>query len=335
MDKTAIQDARQRLKSAQRLLLTSHIRPDGDAVGSLLGMGLALENAGKQVEMVLADTVPQAFRHLHGSERVHKKVEGSVDAVIVLDSGDPQRVGEILPQGAIIDINIDHHITNTQFGRINLVDTRAAATAEILTALLPQLGLTITPPVAAALLTGLLTDTIGFRTSNMRPRTLRIAAELMEYGADLPTLYEKALNSRSFEAVRLWGAGLSSLQRQDRLVWATLSLNDRRAIGYPGLDDADLINILTTIRDADVAVTFTEQPDDQVKVSWRARPQYNVAEIARQFGGGGHRPAAGATIPGDLPTVQASVLQATRALFNGTQTNHRVHHNPKSENKVK
>ncbi len=320
MDKAAIQNARQLLQSAQRLLLTSHIRPDGDAVGSLLGMGLALETAGKQVQMVLADNVPQAFRHLSGTERIHKQTEGAFDAVIVLDCGDPQRVGEVLPQGITIDINIDHHITNELFGRINLVDTQAAATAEILTTLLPKLGLAITPPVAEALLTGLITDTIGFRTSNMQPRTLRTAAKLMEQGADLPTLYEKALNSRSFEAVRLWGAGLSTLQRQDRLVWATLSLADRRAIGYPGLDDADLINILTTIRDADVAVTFTEQPDEQVKVSWRARPQYNVAEIARQFGGGGHRPAAGATIPGDLPSVQASVLQATRALFNGNQT---------------
>jgi len=320
MHKSDINATRKTLEQAQRILLTSHIRPDGDAVGSLLGMGLALEQAGKTVQMVLEDGVPKTFRHLAGSEQISKQAEGNFDAVIVLDCSDPDRTGEVLTASMQPDVNIDHHITNNNFARINLVDHQAVATAEILATLLPALGLEITPAVASVLLTGLLTDTIGFRTANMRPQALRTAATLMEMGADLPMLYEKALNTRTFEAVRYWGAGLNTLQRHDRMVWATLTLQARQAFNYPGFDDADLINILTTIQDADIALTFIEQPKQRVKVSWRARPGYDVARVATQFGGGGHKPAAGATIDGELAEVQSAVLQATRALLNGTET---------------
>ncbi|RME07391.1 MAG: hypothetical protein D6803_04140, partial [Anaerolineae bacterium] len=238
MNAELLEAVRHLLTTSERLLLTTHIRPDGDAVGALLGLGLALEAQGKDVHMVMEDNVPQAFRHLEGSERVEKQPLGQYEAIIVLDCGDATRPGSVLENLPPVDVNIDHHATNTGFGRYNLVETGAVATCEILSDILPAWGWEITPAVAAALLTGILTDTIGFRTSNMTPKALRTAARLMEAGADLPALYEKALNTRSYEAVRLWGAGLSTLQRQDRLVWATLRLDDRRAIGYPGLDDA-------------------------------------------------------------------------------------------------
>jgi phosphoesterase RecJ-like protein len=315
MNKVSIADAYDLLHQAQRILVTSHIRPDGDAVGSLLGLGLALQDAGKDVQMILADGVPKTFRHLSGSEQVHRKPKGTFDAVVVVDCSDLGRVGPVLDYLPGPDLNIDHHVTNLNFGRINLVDIEATSTTEMLASLLPAFRLSISTLAAEALLTGLVTDTLGFRTTNMRPQALRVAADLMELGVDLPNLYHKALLSRSYLAVRYWGTGLNDLQLENRLVWTSLSLDNRYAVNYPGRDDADLINVLSTIDDADVALIFIEQTKGTVKVSWRARPGFDVAKVALQFGGGGHKPAAGAEIEGDLDEVQQKVLDATRAIL--------------------
>jgi len=315
MNKELIGDAFDILHQAQRILVTSHIRPDGDAIGSLLGLGLALQNDGKDVQMIMADGVPKSFRHLSGSEQVHRKPHGTFDAIVVVDCSDLGRVGNVLDDLTDPDLSIDHHITNLPFARVNLVDSEATSTTEMLTELLPALNLSISKPVAEALLTGLITDTLGFRTTNMRPQALRAAADLMALGIDLPSLYHKALLSRSYKAARYWGTGLSDLQLEDRIVWTSLTLENRQAVNYPGRDDADLVSVLSTIDDADVALIFVEQSNDTVKVSWRARPGFDVAKVAFQFGGGGHKPAAGAELEGNLDEVQQKVLDATRAIM--------------------
>jgi phosphoesterase RecJ-like protein len=304
---------------ANQILITSHIRPDGDAVGSLLGLGLTLEAAGKDVQMVLADGVPATFNHLGGCEKVTKHPKGEVDISIVLDCSDIQRVGNIFQEDYVPTINIDHHVTNLNFAQFNLVDPGTPSTAEMLANLIPKLGFSLGKGIAEALLTGMITDTLGFRTSNMQAETLRTAADLMEFGCDLPYLYNKALHIRSFEAVRYWGAGLSTLEKEDRLLWACLTQKDRQAIGYPGRDDADLINILSSIDAIDIAIIFVEQANGSVKVSWRARKGFDVSQIARSFGGGGHKPAAGAEIEGDLDLVKMEVLEATRNYLKSIQ----------------
>lgn len=317
LDNALLRQAIERFDSAQRVLVVCHLRPDGDAIGSLLGLGLALRSQGKQVQMISEDGVPPSCRHLEGSQEIRRRSQGDFDLVCVVDSSDPQRVGAAVPEGAAVDINIDHHPTNTYFARINLVDEQAASTAELIAALLSLWGVEITPDIAAALLTGLVTDTIGFRTSNVTPSTLRLAAELMECGADLATLYRRALVDRSFEAMRLWGAGLSRLERNGRLLWTTLTLDDRNAAQYPGRDDADLINVLSAVEGADISIIFVEQPNGRVKVSWRAQPGFDVSKIAASLGGGGHAAAAGAEVQGGLPEVQAQILELTRPLLNG------------------
>lgn len=304
------------LRGAGSLLIASHIRPDGDAIGSLLGFGLALEEAGKPVQMVLSDELPLHFRHLPGVERILRTMQGQSDFAIVVDCSDLQRTGEALA-GRTPDLNIDHHITNTNFGRINVIDTQSAATAEMLARLLPRLGLKISPSVAANLLTGLIADTLGFRTSSVTPSALRIAADLMEAGGDLPRLYRQALLQRTFEAGRYWGAGLSRLEHENGLVWATLTLADRQGSEYPGRDDADLINVVSSIEGADVALIFVEQPEKRVKISWRSQPGIDVSIIAAQFGGGGHRAAAGAEVDGALEPVKRQVLDATLQAVTG------------------
>jgi phosphoesterase RecJ-like protein len=148
----------------------------------------------------------------------------------------------------------------------------------------------------------------------MTPNTLRLAAGLMEYGANLSELYRLGLVSKTFEAARYWSSGLGRLQLEDGLLWTVLYMADRSAFGYNGNDDADLVNMLSTV-EADVAVLFNEQKDGRVKVSWRSRPGLDVSGLAVQFGGGGHPAAAGADIPGELVDVQERVLAATRLLI--------------------
>lgn len=321
MNNDSIQAARQIIQDSHRVLVVSHIRPDGDAIGSVLGLGLAMLAAGKDVHMVLEDGVPKSFRHLTGYDRITKNAALPYDCSIVVDCSDLARTGKIFIDGTSPDINIDHHKTNLDFARINLVDSTATATTEILTKLLPAWDLPIELPVAEALLTGLITDTLGFRVAGMSPDTLRIAANLFEIGANLPTLYAKALLTRSYRAARYWGTGLSVLQLEDRLLWTRLTLEDRQFANYPGKDDADLINILQTIEDADIFLIFVEQTNNSVKVSWRARQGFDVSRIAVQFGGGGHKPAAGAEIQGNVETVIDKVLTATRSLLNGHHHN--------------
>ena len=320
MSKAFIEEARLRISQANRVLICAHTRPDGDAIGSILALGLALQEAGKLVQMVSEDGVPSALRFLPGSDQISNQPEGSFDLVIVLDSSKTDRVGGILDEVDQVDINIDHHPDNSRFAQINLVDVGAVSATQILTRLLPQLGLTITPAIASNLLAGMITDTIGFKTDNMHPEVLRLAADLFEAGADLPKLYHNAIASKTFEAARYMGAGLSQLTRKNGLVWTVLTLENKRQANYPGRDDADLVNVLSAIDSADVAVIFVEQHPDLVKVSWRTRSlEIDVSKVAHQFGGGGHRAAAGAMIEGKLQEVQEKVVQTTQLMiFNET-----------------
>lgn len=325
----AAEQTGRRLQEARRVLIVSHIRPDGDAIGSTLGLGLALAQAGKEVRMVLADGLPSNFRHLAGGELVQRSAGDMSrwDTVVVVDSSDLARTGAVLGD-RMPDVNIDHHVTNLGFAKINLVMPEQVATAAIITRFLCAWGFSYNKDIAEALLTGIVTDTIGFRTSNMNPEALRLAAMLMEQGASLPELYNRALISKTFEAARYWGLGLEKLQQEDvapegsrsktarpcRLVWTTLTLEDRRAVQYPGNDDADLVNMLSAI-EGDVAMIIVEQKNGHVKVSWRSRPGIDVSKIALQFGGGGHAAASGADITGTLESVKEQVLAATRSVL--------------------
>jgi phosphoesterase RecJ-like protein len=316
MNKDLIRQVRLRLDQAEHILITSHTRPDGDAIGSILALGQALSAIGKEVEMVSADGVPAALKFLPGSDRIKNRSDEHADLVIVVDSSNLDRVGDVLDSYDHIDLNIDHHPDNTHFATINLVQSKAVSTTEILSKLISELELEITTEIASNLLTGLITDTIGFKTGNMHPQALRIAADLVEKGADLASLYHHAIVEKTFEAARYMGAGLSQLMQDNGLVWTSLTLENRRQADYPGRDDADLVNMLSAIKSAVVAVIFIEQTDGSVKVSWRTRSKaINVASIAQQFEGGGHRAAAGAMISGSLQEVQTMVLKATKPLL--------------------
>ncbi len=308
-----IEKAKANISAAQHVSILSHERPDGDAVGSLLALTLSLERAGKKVTPVLLEGVPSRFRFLPGADKVAADIPGDCDLLILVDAADLQRTGfpvETLPRQP--DINIDHHPTNTDYAVLNIVNHKASATTEILFDVIPQLGLEIDTDVATNLMTGLITDTIGFRTDSVTPSTLEAASKLVSLGAPMADIYARTLNRRSFVSVQYWGKGLMRLERENGILWTSLTIEDRKAVGYPGSDDADLVNLLATIEGIQVVMIFIEQTDDKVKVSWRSRPGVDVAAIAFSFGGGGHEQAAGATIEGDMQEVQERVLTATR-----------------------
>ncbi|MCA1899126.1 MAG: DHH family phosphoesterase [Chloroflexi bacterium] len=310
-------EIKNRLDEAQKVVVASHVRPDGDAIGSLLGLGLALRDAGKSVQMVLADGLPSSFKFLEGSRLIEKEPQGGYDTFITVDCADFKRTGKVFENFGQPDINIDHHKTNERFGKLNLIEAEEVATSAILTNRLPEWGFQITKPIAAALLTGIITDTLGFRTANTTPESLRQAAALMETGVDMPEIYMNALVRKSFPAAKYWGAGLSSLESRHGIVWGTLSLADRKAAGYGGNDDADLINMISAIDGSKVGMVFVEQSDNRVKISWRALvPGLDVSKVAKHFKGGGHAAAAGADIEGGLEEIRSEVLKTTREMLN-------------------
>jgi len=305
----------QMLHDARSILLISHISPDGDAVGSILGMGLVLKAKSKQVQMVLVDGLPAKYLFLNGSEYIECEVKNPYDLSIALDCSDLRRTGLSLKENKF-DINIDHHITNEYFASFNLVDAGAAATSEILAEYIPRWGFEINTSVANALLMGIITDTIGFRTVNTSPKLLRLAANLMEKGADITTIYRKALLDQSIKASLLWGFSLCKLRKQGKIIYTSITLEDRQKAGYSGKDDADLSNMLSDIADGEVSILFNEKSPNSVKVSWRSRSKLNVAKIAQHFSGGGHPAAAGAEVQLGLLAAQEKVLQTTQVFIN-------------------
>ena len=316
MNSQIIGDIKNRLDAARNIVIASHVRPDGDAIGALLGLGLALRDAGKSVQMILVDGLPSSFQYLAGSELVRREPVAGHDTFISVDCADFKRLGKYFENFGQPDINIDHHKTNENFGKLNLIEAQEVATSAILTAHLPEWGLKITKPIAAALLGGIITDTLGFRTSNTTPQALRLAATLMETGVDMSEIYMNTLVRKTFSAARYWGAGLSSLQTQNGIVWGTLNLQDRQTAGYAGNDDADLINMISAIDGHKVGMIFVEQGDNHVKISWRALADgVDVSQVAKHFKGGGHTAAAGADIEGGLSEIQREVLQKTREML--------------------
>lgn len=301
------------LAQASSVLVVSHISPDGDAIGSLLAMGAIVDQVGTPVVLGIADTLPDLFRFLPGHQRIVRQAAEPFDLIIALDASDPQRLGDLFSQHVSMArtiINIDHHATNIQFGTLNWIDPRAAATAEMLYQLAITLAVPLSPELATSLLTGIVTDTRGFRTSSTTAATLTVAADLMNHGAALYQIMDVTLERRSLAGLRLWGDALRRTQRHGRVVWSQLTTADRTRNGVSdNRGDTGLSGFLLTANEADVAILFTER-NGAVEVSMRARPGFDVAQAALALGGGGHPQAAGCTVPGPLPRARSQVMAA-------------------------
>ncbi|MGQ9489614.1 MAG: DHH family phosphoesterase [Anaerolineae bacterium] len=302
------------LQSAGRVLAICHTSPDGDAIGSLLGLAWVLRALPRPPTLALAcgDPVPEQLAFLPGADEiVSTRPAGPWDAVVALDASDAERLGDPFTPteyGAAPVIVLDHHVTNLCFGTLNYVDTQAAATAQIVLDLADALQAPISHPAAVCLLTGLVTDTLSFRTSNVTARTLRAAARLVEAGADISDIAQRSLFTRPLALLRLWGAALSRMQLVDGVLWTEVSRAMRDQAGLKGSNESGLSSQLINAAEARIAAVFSETADGQVEISLRARAGYDVATLALHLGGGGHPEAAGCTLKGTLAEVEAQVL---------------------------
>lgn len=313
---TTLKQASQLIRSAHRPLLICHIAPDGDAIGSLTGLGRALRHEGLEPIMACSDPVPARFNYIPCVGAIVQDVSASFDLVISLDCSDLKRLGHF-PQmptfRSVPLLNIDHHLTNLDFGDVNLVDPQASSTAEVVLRLLEYMALPLDAELATCLLTGIVADTRGLRTSNVTIQVMDAALRLMKAGASLPYVTHHTLDRRPTTAIRLWGATLAQLHIEDRVIWTSIPLAMRRTADYAGNGDAGLVSFLVSGDDADVAVVFVEREDGRIEVSLRSVPGFDVAQVAFQLGGGGHALAAGCNLPGPLEEAQARVLAALRA----------------------
>ncbi|MBI9048514.1 MAG: bifunctional oligoribonuclease/PAP phosphatase NrnA [Anaerolineaceae bacterium] len=300
-----------KIKKAQTIAIAAHIRPDGDAIGSVYGLGIALQEAGKSVQYLFPDGIATRFHFISGAKNFTKKLETHVDLTITVDCADLERCGGVFGDRKI-DINLDHHKTNTHFAEINLVAPECAATAELLTRQMPAWGLSISQQSATALMCGILTDSQGFATNNTTSATLRYTSVLMDAGANLNDIYDKTLTEKDMKSVRLWGCGLSKIKFEGGVVWTTITQADRKETNYSGNDDADLVNFMANIADGYVYLLFNEQQNGETKISWRSKPDIDVSVLAEEYGGGGHPSAAGAEIKDSINRVEARVLERTK-----------------------
>ncbi len=303
----------QAIRSAESILVITHIGPDGDALGSLTAVGLALKQLSKNHSLVCDDGGLSRFRYLPLAENIQNRRDsnGNYDLIISVDCGDETRMGQAfstLPDPKPPIINIDHHVTNTLFGDLNLVKPDAASTTEVLYGLFKEMGLDTTADMALSLLTGMVTDTLGFRTVGVSANTMKVASILMDAGADLTLVTMYGLNLKPISTLRLWQLGLNNMRMENGLVWTTLDKTALRTIGHNGASSAGLVNLLADVDEAAMGAVLMEMEDGSVRVGFRCRPPYNVAELAVNLGGGGHPLAAGCSLDGPLDRAESLVV---------------------------
>jgi bifunctional oligoribonuclease and PAP phosphatase NrnA len=300
------------VQAADRVLVVTHQNPDGDAIGSMMGLVNALREAGKTVDAAVDEGVPEFLSFIPGSETIYAKLtSGKWDVMVSVDASDEVRTGAVGAYGrqhVQNVINLDHHVTNIFFGDAFLVMVDAVSATEIVFRWLQHMRLPITLGVATPLLTGLVTDTMGFRTSNVKAGTLGIAQKLMEAGASITEVTARTLDSKPYRAIQLWSAALASITLKNQVVSVNVTLKDMATAGIKDSSDGGLVGLLNQIDEAMVAVIFTETPDDKVKISLRSKRGFDVGSVAASLGGGGHTQAAGATIDGPLNAARERVL---------------------------
>jgi bifunctional oligoribonuclease and PAP phosphatase NrnA len=312
------------LRGAKRPLLLGHYQPDGDTVGSVLGLAQALAATGKTPIYGFPDPLPDALMFLPGASGALSSlvgIPGEVDLIVVLDCADLERLRQLYSEheglfSTIPILNIDHHFTNSRFGTINIVDASWAAVSEELYFLIKEWELPVTKPVATCLLAGVIADTQSFRTPSTTSRSLLAAAGLIDAGANLPEVSTALHRTGTPASLRLWGLALNTIQSEPDLLWASVSQSMLVTSSCTPAEADGLIDLLCTVRDTTGVFLFREEGDGSVRVNLRSlNERLNMAEVAARFGGGGHARAAGCHINAGLLDAEAQVLNYVRQKF--------------------
>jgi bifunctional oligoribonuclease and PAP phosphatase NrnA len=318
---------REILHSNRRFVLSSHVRPDADAIGSELALAAILESLGKDVRIVNPSAIPQTLTFLDPEGRIKKIGEGitpeavaDTDVHIVVDTsswGQLQDVGHVFKRTAAKKVVIDHHASSDDLGAIEFKDIEAEATGALILEMADSLDLPIPTSVAVPLFCAVATDTGWFRFSSTRESTMRVAARLIELGARPDVIFRQLYEHSSLGRIRLAGCVLSrvTLDCDGRLAYTWVEMADFDRTGARPVDTEDLVNECLKIEGTQCAFIAVEQPNKNIKISFRSRCGIDVASIAEQFGGGGHKQAAGATLPPPLSKATERALVAMRAVL--------------------
>src|SRR5437762_432647 len=299
------------IESKRRFAITSHIRPDGDSLGSSLGLYWLLRALDKEAEVIMRDAVPHAYQKLSGTEavRVTPRVDRQYDAVFVIECSDITRPGLIDLERQFV-VNIDHHSTTALFGDINWIDSTASAVGEMIYNLCKALGVRVTREIAECVYTALITDTGSFHYSNTTERTFKIASELIRTGVKPAKTAEAIFGSYQWPKIELLSQVLSTAKRDETghvaWMWQTMQMQEQTRASD---EDADgFVNYPLAVGEVEATALVKECSPGVYRTSLRSKGEVNVAKIAEQFGGGGHRNAAGCTLKGSWDEVERQVV---------------------------
>jgi len=302
------------IREGERFLVCSHAGPDGDAVGSMLAMGVLLQRMGKHADLVSADRVPVVFRGLPGAEKIEKalRVHGPYDAAILLEC---DGVGRTRLQGLekFYQVNIDHHASGVEFADLNWIDHEAACVGEMVYRLFKAAGVALTRDAAQCLYTAVLTDTGGFIYGGTRASTFELARELTQAGADPIRIAQQVYFSTPMSRLLLLGAALRNLHREGRVAWLWITHEDMMRSCASEEDCEGIVNYALSIAEVEVAAFLRELEEPRVRVSLRSKGGVNVAAIAERLGGGGHENAAGCTLEGPLARAKQQIVGELKA----------------------
>jgi phosphoesterase RecJ-like protein len=313
------------LRGAERISTFCHENPDSDTLGAAMAIAMAAERLGKQAEVVCVDPPPPFLAFLPGIERVRRTPGLEPDVAVVVDAGELSRIGSVVTEQAewfsrARLVNIDHHVSNPGYGEAVWIDPQAAATCELVTLLLAELGVPLDAPLATVLMAGIVQDTHTFAHPNATARTLRVAAELVEAGAPLAAINRAVYADKPFSTLALWGLMLAGIgQRADgRIVHAAMTAGMLASTGEQPTASEGFVDLLGSTRNADVTILFKEVGPTETRVSVRTSARADAVAITSAFGGGGHARAAGCTVMSPLEAARDLVLaEAERELARG------------------
>jgi len=305
-----------RISAADNIIISGHVNPDGDSIGSLLGLGLGLEALGKRVYMLSPEGVPAKYRGLPGASRIKKGVNKikKTDLAIAVDCSNKEILGRAFTafERAGFVIEIDHHNFRRPFGDIRLLDTKAAAVGEMIYELLGKLSVKITEDIALNLLTSILVETNSFKLPTVRPVTFEICADLVKTGVDFYNLTETIFWSRSRESIILSGICMARCKflMAGRIVWSIINKDDFNSVGGKDEDVDSIADEMRSIKGVKIAILFRGRDGKNLRVSLRSKNKINVAAIAESYNGGGHYDVAGCSIPKSKRAIASLLVRA-------------------------
>lgn len=301
------------IENKQNFAITTHVRPDGDGIGSSLGLCWLLRSLGKQAEVIVRDEIPVSYRELPGADEIRtvSEIDKNYDAIFVIECSDVTRPG-IKKLEEQFTVNIDHHATSEHFGTINWIDSTASACGEMIYNLCKAIGGRITKEIAECIYMALVTDTGSFHFPNTTDRTLKVASELVKVGVKPAQISEAVYNSYPWSRIELLRQVLATVKRDatGRIAWMRQTLEMSEIAGAVDGDNNGFVNIPLAAKEVEAVVYMRETFPNTYRVSLRSKDGINVAKVAEKFGGGGHKNAAGCRVSGEWDEREREIVAA-------------------------